>query len=212
MESPISSTRRWTGKYRASAATSAGANHVPNGLPNQDAVRIYPANHLGPPLVLAPADGHGSPTHVLSEVGAQFAADASSEVYEVLRGKGFSKLIQPILAGRTLQIPRVQRLLGMELPLRIQSRWRELVTHDLERRRDPATGSYFREEELDGLGAKELLTLHKNPIVAYGSTLTVAAIGGRTVNDSRPFLFALRIGDGDVLTVSDSGDVSWVFG
>ena len=56
-----------------------GAMHVRKGLPNQDAFAIVPSSDAAP-LVVAVADGHGSPKSFRSDRGAAFAVRAAAEV------------------------------------------------------------------------------------------------------------------------------------
>ncbi|MDQ3699739.1 MAG: protein phosphatase 2C domain-containing protein, partial [Chloroflexota bacterium] len=67
-------------RWRVVGTSVRGASHRRHGLPNQDALRWWPESGLGPPLVLAVADGHGSAKCFRSDVGSRLAVAAAVEV------------------------------------------------------------------------------------------------------------------------------------
>src|ERR1700687_3873921 len=65
--------------WRIIGSSSRGASHVKSGLPNQDAISFWlPESGLGPPAILAIADGHGSPHHFRSATGPELAVEAAT--------------------------------------------------------------------------------------------------------------------------------------
>lgn len=75
---------------------------------------------------------------------------------------------------------------GTWLPRRIVERWMDAVTEDLQK-------NAFTDGEADGVRG--------NPLLAYGTTLLAVLV----TND---FILFLQMGDGDILTVSETGNVS----
>jgi serine/threonine protein phosphatase PrpC len=57
-----------------------GAAHLRSGKPNQDAIRWLPPDAEGERVVMAVADGHGSPACPRSGLGARFAVEIATEV------------------------------------------------------------------------------------------------------------------------------------
>lgn len=177
-------------RFQASAATAAGAKHLRKGLTNQDACRVHSeAGELGPPLVLAAADGHGDPRHYRSDRGARLAVEAASVVFDEIRGRRAEQNIISYSARALLQ---------QELPKRIVSRWQDLVDEDL--RQHPPRPSEWHHLDRDALADDR-----EYPRVAYGTTLNLL---GATDN----IAVMLRIGDGQFLTVTSTGQSSWPFG
>ena len=61
-----------------------GREHRLSGLPNQDAFRIYIGKDNNP-VIVALADGHGSPVHFRSEVGSKMAVDTAVDILSSVR-------------------------------------------------------------------------------------------------------------------------------
>ena len=75
---------------------------------------------------------------------------------------------------------------GPWLARRIVERWTEAVKDDMQNKS-------FTDEEADDVRG--------NPLLAYGTTLLAAAV-------TKNFILYLQIGDGDILTVSETGNVA----
>lgn len=167
--------------WRITSASVRGASHIRSGLPNQDAEGWLGFGGGG--LVAAVADGHGNATYVRSDRGAQFAVSAAlSCSAEALEAAGGS-------------LSSLKRLLDEALPRAIWERWSMLVTDD-------AQSNAFTELELAIVmrtsGDSSVRRLHANPLLAYGTTLLVAALAPN-------FMAFLQIGDGDIIVVDEFG-------
>lgn len=142
----------------------------------------------GLPVVVAVADGHGSPTAFRSDVGARRALWWATT--ECLR------LVQeaPPYGGATFVKDEAQH----RLPQVITRRWRKAVLRH--RRYHPFTEAELaRLEELRGAGARKAVLA--DPALVYGSTLLVVAV-------AESYALFLQLGDGDILVVSQAGEVT----
>ena len=155
-----------------------GAAHHRASLPNQDAVRIARANG-GLPLIVALADGHGSAKSFRSQHGARSAVAVALKVCR--------SLFEPD------SLSRIKRRAEEQWPLELVRRWRERVDRLLARRP-------FTLAELDALDPASRRQIEAHPYLAYGATLL-------TVIVTPAFILYLQLGDGDLLTVSASGEV-----
>ena len=168
-------------------ASVRGASHERTGLPNQDAIKWAPASGIGASIVIAVSDGHGSAKSFRSARGSQLAvAAAASESQQLLEGES------------TLDLSGVKREVEERLPQRFVRSWVAAVQADLER--EPIADS-----ELEQLRRKEgpssERSVEKNPLLIYGATLLTAIVTPR-------FMAFVQLGDGDILVVTDAGDVS----
>ena len=160
-----------------------GPTHERTGSPNQDCHKSESANST----IVAVSDGHGSARCFRSDRGSKFAVETAIEVVE-----GF---FLGEWGSHSLQEKKHQ--VQIRLPNRIVESWREKVARDLEE---------------TPLNAKELETLatHKSekqksnpediPYIVYGATLLTVVI-------TSEFVVYLQLGDGDILTVLESGEV-----
>ena len=164
--------------WRTLQASVRGAAHRRAGLPNQDAVRIARAND-GLSLIVALADGHGSAKSFRSDRGARLAVDAAHTVYSTLF---------------TLDTPSQQKRWAEEnLPRELVRHWQAAVDQALEEQP-------FTPAELETLDPPSRRQVEANPYLAYGSTLLAVVV-------APAFILYLQLGDGDILTVSASGEV-----
>ena len=157
-----------------------GAAHERNGLPNQDAIYWLPSSGHGPSAVLAVADGHGSPHYPRSHAGARIAVETAVRLIDDFIGSQSN--------GDNLSL--IKDAAQEWLPRALVRNWAEAVADDLQT--EPLSES---ELFLLGAGASRELS------IAYGATLLVAAVNER-------FACYLQLGDGEILTVSDRGDVN----
>lgn len=175
-------------EWRVMGETVPGASHLRAGVPNQDAILQVRESGRGLPLIVSVSDGHGSNKCFRSDRGSRFAVKAAArhvgEFLDESRG----------LPGHA----ELESKAKDSLPREFVMRWREAVEADLRVRP-------FTEEELgaveqkDGSRARKLV--EENPLLAYGATsLTVA------VADS--FALYLQLGDGEILNVSERGEVA----
>lgn len=167
----------------------AGASHVRQNLPNQDAIGHSLAADGSPPVILAVADGHGSSRSFRSDVGAQFAVETAVEV------------CREFLAGMQGAEPStVKSEAELKIPPRIFQRWRQQVKEH--HQENPFTEAELgRLQEQAGQVARERATRPEQFPVAYGSTLLAAVV-------AEEFLICFQLGDGDILAVSDATGVA----
>ena len=172
-------------EWRVIGETVRGASHARAGIPNQDAILQVRESGRALPLVVSVSDGHGSHKCFRSDRGSRFAVREAAE------------LVGEYLGERrgTFDVAEIECALKETLPREFVRRWREAVESDLKARP-------FAAEELEALatkdGARARQLVEANPLLAYGATsLTVA------VEES--FILYLQLGDGEILTVSESG-------
>lgn len=175
-------------RWRVIGQSVRGASHVRAALPNQDAIRWLPESGIGLPLILAASDGHGSTKCFRSDMGARIAVETATEV------------IQKFLDGLTwpVNLSAVNRWAEENLPREIARRWREGVADHVSA--TPLTSDELAQlEAKDGVGKRRQVGLE--PVLAYGATLLAVVV-------AEPFILYLQLGDGDILTVSEAGEVS----
>ena len=165
-----------------------GAAHLRSGLPNQDAIGWQPEFGPSPRIVLAVSDGHGSAKCLRSDVGARLAIEAAIHVMrQFLESKADS-----------VTLSLVKRTAEERLP-------QELVKDWLDRVKQHHQGMPFDSVELEALASKEGAVVRQsvedNPVLAYGATLLVAYV-------AESFAIYLQQGDGDIVIVSDAGEVT----
>lgn len=166
-------------------ASVEGASHRRSGTPNQDAIGSTEASNRSAGLVLALADGHGSPHCFRSEVGAQLGI----EVALGLLGGFLAKSAQ---LGRG----EINRLAQTELP-------GELVMHWMFKVGQHRKANPFTEDEAHLLRSKRPGGDPAAPVsnataaLAYGATLMAVAVGDG-------FAVFFQLGDGDILLVPDA--------
>ena len=175
--------------WRVVGRSVQGASHARGGMPNQDAIQWFPDSGEGPPLILSLSDGHGSPRNFRSDVGAQCAVEAATSLMREL-----------LLAGQPdpSKLSTIKRTAEERLPDEVVRRWRAAVARHLDEH--PIT-----QEELETLekrrDAKARRSIEKDPQVAYGATLLSVLI-------TSGFILYMQLGDGDILTVADNGEVT----
>jgi serine/threonine protein phosphatase PrpC len=178
-------------QWQAIGRTVCGAAHKRAGLTNQDSITWYPILEPGPPLVMAVSDGHGSAKSFRSHWGSAFAVETAREVIrEVLR--------PPPAPIAEADLSDVKRLLEERLPGELVRNWEARVSAHFEQY--PFTTAEL-EKMASGETTSSLESLEENPLLAYGATLI-------TILVTQDYIAYAQLGDGDVLTVSDTGEVS----
>ena len=175
-------------EWRVMGETVPGASHLRAGIPNQDAILQVRESGRGLPVVVSVSDGHGSDKCFRSDRGSRFAVERAAQLVGEFLGE---------LRGAADHAAAESRAKDY-LPREFVKRWRGAVEADLKAR--PFTRAELEAvERKDGPRALELIA--RNPLLAYGATsLTVA------VEES--FVLYLQLGDGDILSVSASGEVA----
>jgi hypothetical protein len=174
--------------WRAAGLSVRGATHARRGLPNQDAIHWSPAAGIGLPLILSVADGHGSTRYFRSGVGARLAVETTVAVVRAF-----------IDGHRHVNNPSMLKHTAEEwLPKRLVRGWREAVAahiceHPLAAHELDSFENYY------GASARQLTDT--DLLRAYGATLLAAAV-------TPTFVLYLQLGDGNILAVSDAGEVT----
>lgn len=180
-------TNTSTQAWRQFGASVRGSQHERSGLPNQDSWGAQPLSGDGEGLVIAVADGHGSPKACRSAEGSRLAVQAACQI-----------LNEFVAEHRSAEIPVVKAEAERRLASRLVLQWRALVT------RDHATNP-INDEELSrvqtaaGESARRTLTEVDGFYHAYGSTVLAAVVTPR-------FVLYFQLGDGDILVVPRPGE------
>lgn len=144
-----------------------------------------PSSCVGPPLLAALSDGHGSARSFRSDTGARFAVSAALAV-----------LAELVRAPRGLfTLHELDRAAHEGLPFEIVRRWREVVDRHLAE--CPFTDAEWQAlESAHGPAAQQAVESH--PSLAYGATLLAVAL-------TELYTLYFQLGDGDLLTVAEDG-------
>jgi serine/threonine protein phosphatase PrpC len=160
----------------------AGATHLRQGAPNQDAIDWLATYGGGRPLtILVLADGHGGPRYIRSDVGARLAVQAGRTLLADLGDAYF----------REGDLAAIQQFADHDLPRLLVRAWQQLVD-------DHLACHPINPEALANLTTEGSRSLQQNPRLAYGATL-VATLA------TADFLLYLQLGDGDLLVVEPDG-------
>jgi serine/threonine protein phosphatase PrpC len=174
-------------EWRIIGETVPGASHIRAGIPNQDSILYVRESNRALPIVLSVSDGHGSPKCFRSDRGSRFAV------------KKAAYLVSEFLDERRSNFDTAEiETKGKEyLPQEFVKRWREAVEADL--KKEPFTEKEFENLEKKS-DAKARKLVEDNPLLAYGATsLTVAM--------EEDIILYLQLGDGDILNISQTGEV-----
>lgn len=150
--------------------TVTGYSHAGAGKCCQDHSASY---HDEERTIVTACDGHGGNVYIRSHLGANFASRAAIDVLRELERTAFYKNKKEVVAEG--------------IRLNVLCRWNALV--DAHMKKNP-----IRMSELAGLSEAEILSLKKNPVKAYGSTLNAAMIMGNK-------LVTVALGDGGCFLV-----------
>lgn len=175
-------------EWRIIGETVPGASHLRTGIPNQDSIVQMRESGRSAPLILSIADGHGSPKCFRSDFGSQFAVKKAAQIVgeflDERRGRFDSAEIES--KGKDY------------LAKEFVKKWRKTVEYHL--KNNPFTEDEFvKLEEKSGAGARKLI--EENPLLAYGTTSLTVAL-------EEDFALYMQLGDGDILNVSATGEVT----
>lgn len=175
-------------EWRIMGETIPGASHLRAGIPNQDAILQVRQSSIHLPIILSLSDGHGSNKCFRSDRGSRFSVTIGvALMLEILNNKRSQS-----------NAARIEEEIQETLPVQFARRWNEAVSDDLER--EPLSKEEFaRLEEKDGIHACQVVEAH--PLLAYGATTLTVAL-------TESFVIYLQLGDGEILTVSETGEVS----
>ena len=173
--------------WQVIGCTVRGASHARQGIANQDCLKYAVDDGR---VILALADGHGNATSFRSDLGSRFAVDASVKFAQ--------ELLNAARVGDRRFLSLVKDQLKADLPRRIVREWKARVDSHLAQ----ATFTASEFETLLKKGGREgRQRIEQDNRLAYGSTLLTAIT-------TEAFAVFWQIGDGDVLAVSDTGEVS----
>lgn len=174
-------------RWRIVGRSVRGATHERVGVPNQDAIH-WLSESGGLPLVLAVADGHGSRKSFRSETGARLAVETAAQV------------ISDFLLGQTQTEPLsvAKRAAEEWLPAALVRAWLAAVTSHLSAH--PLSPDELTLLCVNGSGPGEQFP-QSNSQLAYGTTVLTAAV-------TEDFILYLQLGDGEILVVTDEGEVT----
>ena len=150
--------------------TAIGYSHISEDKRCQDFSASYNDEER---TIVTACDGHGSNVYFRSHLGAKFASNA---VMDVLRE-----------IDRTAFYKNRKEAIVESIRLNILCRWNTLVEGHLAK-------NPIRPSDVSELTDAEILSLRKNPIKAYGTTLNAAMILGTK-------LICVSIGDGGCFLV-----------
>lgn len=175
-------------EWRVMGETVPGASHLRAGIPNQDSILQVRESGRGLPVVVSVSDGHGSDKCFRSDRGSRYAVERAAQ----LVGEFLEELRGP--ADYAAFESRAKDY----LPREFVRRWREAVEADLKARP-------FTEAELETVekkdGPRALKLVAGNPLLAYGATSLTVAV-------TESFALYLQLGDGEILNVSGTGEVT----
>jgi hypothetical protein len=150
--------------------TSIGYSHVTTNKRSQDFSASYNDEER---TIVTACDGHGGNVYIRSHLGSKFASNAVIDVLREIERTAFHK------AKKEAVIENIR--------LNILCRWNAFAEGHLAK-------NPIRMSEVTGLTEAEILSLRKNPIKAYGTTLNSAMILGSK-------LICASIGDGGCFLV-----------
>lgn len=167
--------------------TVPGASHLRAGIPNQDSLLCARESSRALPIILSIADGHGSPKCFRSDRGSRFAVQKSVDLLSDFLGERRGRFDLAEIESRRESLTK-----------EFVVRWREAVENDLHK--EP-----FAEKEFENLekksDAKARKLVEENPLLAYGTTSLTVAV-------EEDFVLYLQLGDGDILNISATGEVT----
>ncbi len=156
-----------------------GASHIRNNLPNQDAIKWKTIDEEHDVHVMSLADGHGSQVCFRSDIGAKLAVDTMNEVI----AHTYKYIGRSNLNSNSFD----------DIAYKFIHLWGKRALKHLK-------DHPFRDEEVEGLDKYKRRTLGRNALTAYGSTLLSVLVQGNRLQ-------FWQIGDGDILTVDEQGEV-----
>lgn len=165
-----------------------GASHVRTGLPNQDYIKWLPESGTCLPIILAISDGHGSDKYFRSDIGAKLAVETALAACNTF--------LASQLESSNISI--VKHMSEENLPRDIFRNWRNAVADDISNR--PFTNAELSQIEIkQGIDTRRQVVL--DGVLAYGATIIAILV-------TESFIIYLQLGDGDILTVSEAGEVT----
>jgi len=166
------------------AESIRGSAHKRTGLPNQDRYKctVMPEGDLL--LTAFVSDGHGSKNCFRSHYGAAFAVEAATTTaIDFIKG-----------AVDSVDFTLVKQTVEEKMPRLIVRAWVDLVEKHIKKKA-------ISEEEIAALEKDKKVNIVEKPLIAYGATLLGVLI-------SEKYIIYLQVGDGDIITISEDGEIS----
>jgi hypothetical protein len=169
-----------------------GATHVKKHIPNRDTMFIWTPDNsgVGPPLVLAIADGRGSVRCCRSDLGAKFLVKIAARLLQ-----NFADLA-PDVTNQAALVDSTSKL-GQAIVLN----WQKAIEKHLAQNK-------LRPEEIARVGIAAGKSVQQqiaaDPVLAYGATLLSILI-------TESYALYLQFGEGDLLSVDRNGNPTAVF-
>jgi serine/threonine protein phosphatase PrpC len=175
-------------RWNTMGSSVRGAAHLRTGLPNQDNWKTWLDQDGGAAsAVLAVADGHGSHRHFRSHLGSQFAVATA-----------VSLLRDFVKTTSDAEADGLEKAATKDMPRLLVDGWHAAVTAHFEK--NPFTEAELKTvADTEGEEAKQQVS--RNPGLAYGATLLA-------VTATQNWILYLQLGDGDILTVNETGETS----
>ena len=172
--------------WTALSATTRGNWHENIGQRNQDAVRVQ----RGPfgSVIMAVSDGHGGAPSFRSDRGSKLAVACGVRVLAQLLRR----------AGRHVPLFRLRGQMRTRWTHRVVAEWRQAVRADVGRHPFQPLDFAHLPETVPATPREGEWPF--SAYLAYGATLLVAAV-------TRDHVIYAQLGDGDILVVSDDGQV-----
>jgi serine/threonine protein phosphatase PrpC len=172
-------------EWRMTGETVRGNSHLRDGRPNQDAILQIRESGIYAPIILSMSDGHGSNKCFRSDRGSHIAVTLSA-------------LLMRELLNRKPDDSDIERAVKETFPAEFVRRWQRAVERDI--KNEPFSKEELAQlEEKDSAQARQIVEAH--PLLAYGATSLTVALTGSLV------IYA-QLGDGEILCVSETGEVS----
>lgn len=168
--------------------TVPGASHIRAGTPNQDSISFIRKSSRSLPIIVSIADGHGSAKCFRSDVGSLFAVKKAAQIVSEFldERRGNFDLAEIEIEGKDY------------LPKEFVKKWRKTVEYHL--KNHPFTEDDFKKLG-EKSGSESRKWIEENPLLAYGTTSLTVAL-------EEDFIIYLQLGDGDILNVSTTGEVT----
>ena len=157
--------------------TSIGYSHTAVGKRCQDFSSSYQDSER---TIVTACDGHGGNVYVRSHLGSKFACDSVIEVLKSVEKTAFYKHKPQVVAEN--------------IKLNILCKWNSLVDSHLLKKP-------IGYKDFVGLDDGDVLSLKKNPVKAYGTTLNAAMIMGNRI-------ICVSLGDGGCFLIKDGVAIS----
>ena len=167
--------------WRGLGACVQGARHLKTGDPCQDALGWSLEACLGPTLVMAVADGHGSKRHFRSADGARLAVAVGTRLMDDF-----------LRAHEAERDPGRLATAGASLPAALEAAWKAAVERHMAHQEGDAQGDHW----FDDIPGPQLADPDR--YIPYGTTLLLAG--------ATPWCqMLLQIGDGDIVVLGTDG-------